>query len=262
MVIMPTWFLVRPEQIVSTTFSGHCPLCEQDVSFEMTTPKFYRSLRCGSCGSGPRQRALWLALNGAYPNWRELSIHEGSPGWDIVSRKLASECSNYTASQYEPMLQNSHVVTETRLPCGKYTVQNLEAQTFADECFDLVITQDVFEHIYDPLQAIAEIARTLKPGGATLMTVPVVRRFAPSRRRARLVNGEIMYLAPAEYHGNPVSKDGALVTMDWGFDIAGQLAAASGMYFIMQTFENMDFGIRDECNQILIGCKAPLPSLA
>ncbi|WP_371419407.1 methyltransferase domain-containing protein [Bradyrhizobium sp. CCBAU 051011] len=35
---------------------------------------------------------------------------------------------------------------------------------FADDTFDLVITQDVFEHIFRPDLAISDIARTLKIG--------------------------------------------------------------------------------------------------
>ncbi len=228
----------------------------------MSKPDFYRSLQCSECQSGPRQRALWFALNRFRPKWRELSLHESSPGWDLVSRRLTAECKNYTASQYDPNLSPGEIVDGTRLPCKKYIVQNLERQTFADESFDLVVTQDVFEHIFDPFKAIAEIARTLRPGGATIMSVPVVRKFNPSQRRARLTgDGAIEFILPAEYHGNPVSGDGALVTVDWGYDIAALLARASGLWFIMQTFENMDYGIRDECNQILIGMKSPLPTL-
>lgn len=247
---------------METIFKGHCPLCEQDVQFEMKQPGFFRSMRCSECDSGPRQRALWLALNGAFPKWRDRVIHEGSPGWDRVSQRLVRECKYYTASQYDPGFPSGHFVEKTSLPCGKFFIQNLEEQTFDDESFDLVITQDVFEHVFDPFRAISEIARTLRPGGATLMTVPVVRKFAPSRRRARrLMSGVVQHLVPAEYHGNPMSNDGSLVTVDWGYDIAAQFAKASGMYFVMQTFEDMRAGIRDECNQILIGYKSPLPSI-
>jgi len=38
--------------------------------------------------------------------------------------------------------------------------------------FDLVITQDFFEHVLRPAKAFAEIARTLKPGGALIYAVP------------------------------------------------------------------------------------------
>ncbi|MGV3552397.1 class I SAM-dependent methyltransferase [Rhizobium sp.] len=247
---------------METIFDGYCPLCEQDVKFEIRQPGVYRSTRCPSCETSPRHRALWVALNSAFPSWRDLAIHEGSAGWDRVSRRLAEECADYTASQFLPDYPAGHLFEDTNLPGGAFVVQNLEEQTFASGAFDLVITLDVFEHLFDPLKAIREIARTLRPGGATLMTVPVVNRFGPSRRRAReLMPGIVKHLLPAEYHGNPVSEEGSLVTIDWGYDIAAQLAQASGMYFVMQTFENPDFGIRDECNQILIGYKAPLPDI-
>lgn len=250
-----------PSMNSQLTLPGYCPICERDSVFEMKRPGQYRSLCCGMCGSGSRHRALWFALNRAFPNWRDLNVHEGSPGWDIVSQKLAKECRHYTASQFDPALSAGQIVNKTPLPCGRYVIQNLEQQTFPSETFDLVITQDVFEHLFDPLTAISEIARTLKQGGATIMTVPVVLKFFPSRRRARLVDGQVQHLLPPEYHGSPVSNDGSLVTIDWGFDIASHLSTASNMQFVMQTFENVDFGIRDECNQILIGRKESLPSL-
>jgi ubiquinone/menaquinone biosynthesis C-methylase UbiE len=46
-----------------------------------------------------------------------------------------------------------------------------EAQSFPAESFDIVVTQDVFENLFAPDRAIKEIARTLRPGGAHIMTV-------------------------------------------------------------------------------------------
>jgi 2-polyprenyl-3-methyl-5-hydroxy-6-metoxy-1,4-benzoquinol methylase len=48
---------------------------------------------------------------------------------------------------------------------GEYRNEDLERQTYADGSFDVVITQDVMEHIYDPSSAFREIARTLRPVG-------------------------------------------------------------------------------------------------
>ena len=50
----------------------------------------------------PRERALASVLNGWFPNWRRLRIHESSPGRRGLSPKLALECPGYTATQYLP----------------------------------------------------------------------------------------------------------------------------------------------------------------
>jgi SAM-dependent methyltransferase len=43
---------------------------------------------------------------------------------------------------------------------------------YADGTFDLVVSGQVFEHVQNPEQAFAEIARVLKPGGASLHHFP------------------------------------------------------------------------------------------
>ncbi|HNP72693.1 MAG TPA: class I SAM-dependent methyltransferase [Kouleothrix sp.] len=47
---------------------------------------------------------------------------------------------------------------------------------FADASFDLAIAWDVVEHVQNPAQLLAELARVLKPGGRVLLTV--INRFA------------------------------------------------------------------------------------
>lgn len=194
------------------------------------------------------------------PDWREKAMHESSPGWDIVSHRLAAECKSYVASQYGLSVPFGTSV-QTHLPCKSYRSENLEQQTFADASFDIVVTQDVFEHIFWPHLAIKEIARTLKPGGATLMTVPIVRGAQPSRRRAALVDGKVSHLLPAQYHGNPVDSKGALVTVDWGYDIVSYLQYHSGLSFMMIQIDNIDLGIRATLNEVLIGFVGDLPSI-
>ena len=56
------------------------------------------------------------------------------------------------------------------------TNQNLEKLTYEDESFDVVITQDVFEHINEPFQAFKEIARVLKPGGGISLRCLLISR--------------------------------------------------------------------------------------
>lgn len=44
---------------------------------------------------------------------------------------------------------------------------------FADGAFDLVCAFDIIEHVEDDDGALSEVARTAKPGGAVLMSVPL-----------------------------------------------------------------------------------------
>jgi 2-polyprenyl-3-methyl-5-hydroxy-6-metoxy-1,4-benzoquinol methylase len=88
--------------------------------------------------------------------------------------------------------------------------ENLETQTFPSGVFDLVITQDVLEHLFHPKAALKEIARTLRPGGAHAATTPIVagKGGGPSRARVRL-NG-IEHLFEPQYHVNPIDSAGRL----------------------------------------------------
>jgi SAM-dependent methyltransferase len=44
--------------------------------------------------------------------------------------------------------------------------------TLADDCCDLAICFEVFEHLHEPQRAVQEIRRVLKPGGVLLASVP------------------------------------------------------------------------------------------
>jgi SAM-dependent methyltransferase len=241
--------------------AGVCPACDKDTVFTADGPYFRNTLRCAHCHSAPRNRALMETLSRRFPQWRSLSIHESSPGWDIVSQRLARECQNYVASQFEPDRPLGSLTKGSRLPCGQYFVEDLENQTFRDGQFDLVVTQDVFEHIFRPDLAIREIARTLRVGGATLLTAPMVMRGNPSRRRARSDGGQIHHLLEPQFHGNPVSAKGSLVTIDWGYDICAYLQHHSGLSFLMLKIEDMDKGIVGDFTEVLIGTKRGLPDL-
>jgi 2-polyprenyl-3-methyl-5-hydroxy-6-metoxy-1,4-benzoquinol methylase len=62
----------------------------------------------------------------------------------------------------------------------------MSALTFADGTFDLIITQDVFEHVMQPAETFREIARVLKPGGAHIFTMPWYPNLQQTLQRARM----------------------------------------------------------------------------
>jgi SAM-dependent methyltransferase len=97
--------------------------------------------------------------------------------------------------------------------------EDAENLSFANEDINLIVSNDVFEHVLDPQKSFAECARVLKPGGVLLATIPFNREYDISVTRANFVNGELIHLLPAVYHGNPMSADGSLVFTDFGWDM-------------------------------------------
>lgn len=242
------------KRLIYRSWPGTCPVCARNTRFFAVGPWYRDQLACGWCFSIPRERALMRVVGMLYPNWRELKIHESSPAARGASRKLKEQCASYVASQYVPP-----VPLGERHPDG-FICQDLEKQTFEDEAFDLVITQDVFEHLLHPDRAIREIGRTLRPGGAHIMTVPIVNKSRPSRRRASLIDGAIVHHVEPEYHGNPVG-DGSLVTVDWGYDIGDFLAFHSGMPTTIVYIDDITAGIRAEYIEVVVNRKSSVPNL-
>lgn len=232
---------------------GVCPVCDQATRFEARDAWLRDSFLCLNCGSRPRERAFFTVLNRVAPNWRDLRLHESSPS--TADGKLARECAGYTLTHFDPGLELGAGGPEWRN-------EDLGHQTFADESFDLVVTQDVFEHLFEPDRAIAEIARTLKPGGMHVATVPLGRRALPSERRARRCeDGSVEHLMPPLFHLNPVNPEGSLVTIDWGYDIADYFDAHSGLNTTVYMLDDLSRGIRAEMVEVLVSRKGALPEV-
>lgn len=227
---------------------GICPICEDGVTFNAWNEHLRDHYLCARCGSIPRERAIMVAIDKFYPNWRELRIHESSPANRGVSKKLAEQCPGYVATQF-----HASVPEGSRHPERGWRCENLERQTFSDACFDLVITQDVLEHMFDPDAACREIARTLRPGGAHIATTPMVRRAQPTIVCAeRNPDGSINHLQPPDYHGNPVDEQGSLVTFWWGYDLASRIDRVAPFNTMIWSVEDRGRGIDGPLNEVLV----------
>src|SRR5271155_5810955 len=227
---------------------GYCTICETDVFFAKTGPWLRDQYFCLRCRSIPRQRALLRVLGQHFPSWRDLRIHESSPA-GTSSDKIRRECPKLIATQFFSDVPRGEVRNGERS-------ENLESLTFPDSSFDLVITQDVFEHVLRPEKAFAEIARTLKPGGAHLFTVPYYKGKRTIVRARAAESGEIEHLMPPDYHGNPVDPEGSLVVTEWGDEICEFIFLASGMSTSIFSFFDTAYGLEGEFLDIFLSRKA------
>ena len=228
---------------------GFCPCCERKVIFSSTDSWLRDYFFCNNCFSIPRQRALMITIEKYFPDWRNLTIHESSPGECSISQKLKNECNKYISTQYYPEQPFGSIVSGSRN-------EDLEKQTFGDESFDIVITQDVMEHVYEPVKAFKEIARTLKKGGAHIFTVPIINKFKKTEVWAtRGENGESVFLKNPEYHKNPVDPKGSPVTMHWGFDIVDFIREKSRLETTIEYIDDLKYGIRAEYIEVFVSIK-------
>jgi SAM-dependent methyltransferase len=111
------------------------------------------------------------------------------------------------------------------------TNQTLEALTFPDDSFDVVVTSDVLEHVRLDDPALQEIARVLRPGGCFVFTVPHTRGqretivkvivHDPDRPELDEIIGE------PEYHGSgdPDEAGGVLSYRVYGTALDERLAS-------------------------------------
>lgn len=84
--------------------------------------------------------------------------------------------------------------------------QDLCALTFSDASFDLVLCNELFEHVQDLELAFREIARVLRPGGRLVATCPLAfgQTEAIVKVRHNPSTGELDHLTEQEFHGDPV----------------------------------------------------------
>jgi SAM-dependent methyltransferase len=136
-----------------------------------------------------------------------------------------------------------------------FRCEDLERQTFPDGSFDLVITQDVFEHVLDPARGFAEIARTLKPGGAHVFTIPWYFWKPTLVRASGDGNGGVRHLAEPEYHCNPIDPKGSLVVTEWGSDFCDFIYRASGLTTTAVRIRDRRQGIDAEFIEVFISQK-------
>jgi len=154
---------------------------------------------CDACGSNLRSIALANALRAFFQTHAPLQILVNS-----IAAKNTSILEINEAGMLSPYLQ--HFGTYAY---GDYPKVDIHALPCPDQSFDIVIHSDTLEHVVNPVHALAECRRVLKPGGALCYTVPAILGRM-SRSRAGL---------PKSFHGDAgTSSDDFVVQTEFGAD--------------------------------------------
>jgi SAM-dependent methyltransferase len=153
--------------------------------------------RCAACGSNLRSQALARTIMDA------LGI--AAPLGQSIAGSAARILELNEAGTLHPVLARAPNAT-----LAGYPEVDMQALPYPDASFDLVVHSDTLEHVPQPLRALAECHRVLRPGGRLCYTVPVIVERLSRRRDG---------LAPS-YHGAPGDgRDDHLVISEYGADM-------------------------------------------
>jgi SAM-dependent methyltransferase len=199
---------------------GFCLVCGRPTLFLITDPANLReSAICLCCESISRNRHLAkCALRVLRPRgirrFRELArrgdlriYYVGSGG---AMLRVWGEQPHITTSEY-------HEECESGEYCHGVRCENVERLSFPEASFDLVISEDVFEHVADYQQGLWEVHRVLKPGGYHIFTVPFEFTDHTASRFAK-EGDEYVPIQPLYTHGDPI-RGSIPVFTHFGYDL-------------------------------------------
>lgn len=235
----------------SYTLAGYCRVCERNVDFlvdrqcgsvdtpEGWVPNWRERMVCPECALNNRQRMMACVARSLIRSVRDRRpevylMEQVTPifCWMVESVPQAM-C---TGSEYlGPEVAPGEVVRGLRH-------ENVEQLSFADASFDLIVSNDVLEHVVSPRQALCEAFRVLRPGGKLLMTVPFHIDKETCVTRARIVGGQVEHLLPPMFHGNPVSDDGSLVFTDFGWTFLQDITDAGFSHVCLRFYWSDVYG--------------------
>ena len=207
---------------------GTCSVCGHHGNYLVDGRPTRENFQCGRCKASLRYRhqadaLLWVTATGATsirelagtPELRRMSIYE--PGIIGPFRRYLAALPSYTSSYYWEDLALGAEREGVRC-------ENLEALTFADEAFDLVISSDMLEHVRHPDACFAEIRRVLRVGGSHVFTVPFQWPLTATTVKRVDVSGPTdVHILPPVFHRSPIDPAGSLVYSDFGMDLPHHL---------------------------------------
>ncbi len=225
--------------------SGWCPCCRSHTTFVETGPWLRDQFLCEQCRSIPRFRAVNHTLDRYFPGWEQATLHEFSPPGDFIRRHAA----HYSCSS----------VAQGDAAAAEAAAEQIAHLSFADATFDLVVTQDLLEHLFQPELALPEIMRVLKPGGAHVFTAPKHRGLRVTTQRARLDGGHVRHLLEPQYHGDPLAADRQLVTWDFGDDVEARVMGWAGAPTVSYVVRDRGLGLDGEYLDVFVTRKPVQP---
>ena len=223
--------------VSSFTLPGICTACKRrsdflvDWQYSSTSadgvrnPKWREWLVCSSCKMNNRQRVVITATLPAIKRHatektpKVFFLEQVTPMFHWYSQHCTqAECIG--SEWVGPDVPSGTIRNGIRH-------EDCERLSFNDGELDFIISNEVLEHVNNPMKALQEKARVLRDGGELFMTVPFSIHADKNVVRARFTeSGELEHLLPKVFHGNPMSSEGSLVFTDFGWELLDNIRTA------------------------------------
>jgi SAM-dependent methyltransferase len=189
-----------------------------------------------------RQRAVLLLLRqrieaGSLPDFKDLRLYCPEAITPFADR-LRGLVAHYMGSEYLPEPQDPRR--------QQVHHEDLCQLSFVDRSFDVVICNEILEHVYDLSAALKSMQRVLVPGGTLMGTVPFAYGQSEATVKALHLGHEQEpeLLAEPEFHGDPVHpKRGSLVYRIPGWEFLDQLRDAGFEDARIEAIHSPTYGI-------------------
>jgi len=229
-----TWFL-----------DGYCEPCEKTTSFltdwsysYSDFPNFRERLVCSSCSLNNRQRFIAAFI--------KKMIKKDDTTAKIYLYEQVTDFFKYIKSEFNKAdvigsEYLGHTIKSGEIINGIRHEDALRL-SFDDNVFDIVVSNDVYEHVPEPQKALKEVCRILRENGKLIFSVPFHNLEAKTKHRAIIKDNNVINILPEQYHGNPISDKGSLVFNDLGWDIIDMCYTAGFKDAYMLAYYSPYFG--------------------
>jgi SAM-dependent methyltransferase len=171
--------------------AGRCPACQGNFFIVFGNSAFHT--RCLKCGATAVNLSMIPVISshfgGRFAGRRAYEMSSYGATHDYLRRHFSEAC----FSEYFPGKPLGAMVDDVRN-------EDATQLSFAANQFDVVTSNQVFEHVPDDEGAYAECHRVLKSGGGLIFTVPLYDTPKTEQIARLSVEGTIEWLGEPEYH--------------------------------------------------------------
>ena len=144
------------------------------------------------------------------PGSKILDLGCGPAEKPAILQKLGFKCWGYDdmSDEWHDLNDNKNKILDFAKTSGvKYIVANEDEKELEKESFDMLMSNDMLEHLHDsPRVILNDFLEYVKPGGYLLITVPnavnIRKRVAVLRGRTNLADFYSYYWSPGKWRGH------------------------------------------------------------